>query len=616
MPAYRILDTRSGTGAISQGPVSAGNEVSLRVTGAGGVRAFDVSAVVLTVTVTQPTAPGTVTVFADGSPMPGTSNVNYVKGQTVANLVVTAVGADGKVDLRVNGTGTVQLIADVSGYYLAGAPTSPGSFVPITPARLLDTRSGNGAPKHAVAAGQSIAVQIAGRGAVPASNVSAVVLTVTVTQPTAPGTVTVFADGSPMPGTSNVNYVKGQTVANLVVTAVGADGKVDLRVNGTGTVQLIADVSGYYLPNALSTVYAWGNNSQGGLGNGTYDSSEYPQSVWTQSGVTSVAADYFGGHLLAADGTVWSWGRDDSGTFGDGTQQSSTTPVEAAGLTHVTAIASAQTTGYALRSDGTVWAFGSDNLGQLGDGTVARDGCYCSLTPVQVSGLTDVTAIAGGADQGFALRADGTVWAWGHDSGGALGDGTVGAPDCDCRANPVQVSNISNVTAIAAGGVMGYALESNGSVWAWGCCGPALGQPSGTDAKTPVPVPGLSGVTHIAGSGRDGYAIDSTGALWVWGFNTYGEIGDGSTTDTSNPVKVASLPTTASVAAGADSAYATEADGTTWAWGNNAYAQLGVGPATTTGCECIPSPVQLTGLRNVSLIASAGLTTFALAGPS
>ena len=129
----------------------------------------------------------------------------------------------------------------------AGAVTIPGGFTSLTPARLLDTRTGVGAPKAAVAAHGTLHLQVTGRGGVPAAGVSAVVVNVTVTGPASPGYVTVYADGTALPATSSLNFVAGQTVPNLVVAPVGADGKVDLYNNSGGTVQLIADVSGYYL---------------------------------------------------------------------------------------------------------------------------------------------------------------------------------------------------------------------------------------------------------------------------------------------------------------------------------------------------------------------------------
>ena len=182
-----MLDTRSGVGAPAAA-VGAFASVALQVTGRGGVPASGVSAVVLNVTVTAATSSGFVTVSGDGTTRPGVSNLNFVKAQTVPNLVIAPVGANGKVALYNGSAGTVQLIADVSGYYLAGAPTVAGAFGSLAPSRLLDTRTGVGAPKAAVAAGGTVHLQVTGRGGVPASGVSAVVLNVTVTAPASRGT--------------------------------------------------------------------------------------------------------------------------------------------------------------------------------------------------------------------------------------------------------------------------------------------------------------------------------------------------------------------------------------------------------------------------------------------
>ncbi|MFW5471629.1 hypothetical protein ACOCJ4_16465 [Knoellia sp. CPCC 206435] len=241
----RLLDTRSGVGA-PKAAVAAGGTVHLQVTGRGGVPASGVSAVVLNVTATAPTAGGYVTVFADGTTRPTASNLNFVAGQTVPNLVVAPVGANGKVALFNGSSGTVHLIGDSSGYFVAGNPTLPGTYGTLAPSRLLDTRSGVGAPKAAVAAGGTVHLQVTGRGGVPASGVSAVVLNVTATAPTAGGYVTVFADGTTRPTASNLNFVAGQTVPNLVVAPVGANGKVALFNGSSGTVHLIGDSSGYF----------------------------------------------------------------------------------------------------------------------------------------------------------------------------------------------------------------------------------------------------------------------------------------------------------------------------------------------------------------------------------
>ncbi|MBK9477028.1 MAG: hypothetical protein IPL94_12615 [Tetrasphaera sp.] len=240
----RVLDTRSGHGG--SGPVAARGTVAVQVAGRGGVPLSGVSAVVLNVTVTAPTASGFVTAFPGGTAAPSASNVNFVARQTVPNLVVAKVGADGTVTLLNGSSGTVQLLADVAGYFVAGDAAVPGAFVSLAPSRVLDTRSGHGG-SGPVAARGTVAVQVAGRGGVPLSGVSAVVLNVTVTAPTASGFVTAFPGGTAAPSASNVNFVARQTVPNLVVAKVGADGTVTLLNGSSGTVQLLADVAGYFV---------------------------------------------------------------------------------------------------------------------------------------------------------------------------------------------------------------------------------------------------------------------------------------------------------------------------------------------------------------------------------
>src|ERR1035437_7826541 len=242
---FRLLDTRSGLGA-PKGAVAPGGTVVLQVAGQGGVPLTGVSAVVLTLTVAEPTSSGFVTVFGDGATRPTASNLNFVKDQVVPNLVVAPVGADGQVDLFNGSPGTAHLVADVSGYFLSGTPMVAGALGSLAPFRLLDTRTGLGAPTGAVAPGGTVVLQVAGQGGVPLTGVSAVVLNVTATEPTSSGYVSVYGDGTTRPTASNLNYVAGQVVPNLVIAPVGAGGKVDLYNGSGGTIQLIGDVAGYF----------------------------------------------------------------------------------------------------------------------------------------------------------------------------------------------------------------------------------------------------------------------------------------------------------------------------------------------------------------------------------
>ncbi|MFC5030914.1 N-acetylmuramoyl-L-alanine amidase [Streptomyces sp. DSM 41987] len=235
----RVLDTRSGLGA-AKAPVGPGASIALQVAGVGAVPATGVTAVVLNVTAVAPTSGGFVSVYPDGQPRPGVSNLNFSPQQTIANLVVVPV-INGKIDFY-NLAGNVNLLADLTGYY--STSTTGSRFNSAGPTRVLDTRSGLGAAKAPVGPGASIALQVAGVGAVPATGVTAVVLNVTAVAPTSGGFVSVYPDGQPRPGVSNLNFVAKQTIPNLVVVPV-VNGKVDFY-NLLGTVDLLADLTGYY----------------------------------------------------------------------------------------------------------------------------------------------------------------------------------------------------------------------------------------------------------------------------------------------------------------------------------------------------------------------------------
>ena len=230
----RILDTRDGTGAASAGKVAANGVVRLKIAGAGPLPATGVAAVALNLTVTRPAAGGYITAYPDGGAQPVASNVNFAAGQTTANLVVVQVGADGYIALKNASSGGTHLIADVAGYY--GDMAADG-YQPVAPTRLLDTRASHSTvPAHGTAR-----VYVGGF-----TGAAAVTMNVTVTNPASFGYITAYPSGSAIPDASNVNYTAHQTVPNEVVVAVGADGYVGLANTSIGSVDLVADVTGYF----------------------------------------------------------------------------------------------------------------------------------------------------------------------------------------------------------------------------------------------------------------------------------------------------------------------------------------------------------------------------------
>ncbi len=247
----RILDTRSGGGTL--GP---GTTLNVPIAGQGGVPPTSVSAVVLNVTVTNTTAPGFLTVFPAGVALPLASNLNWVAGQTVAKLVTVGLGAGAAS--AYNPRGSADVIFDVAGYYSTPdvSPGPDGLFNPLVPARLLDTRSGIGAPVAKLSAGQTLDLQVTGRGGVPSGGVSSVVMNITATGPTATGFLTVFPTGVATPNASNLNFNAGESIPNRVMVGVGTGGQVSI-FNPAGTTDVVADVNGWFTDSTAGGTGSW-----------------------------------------------------------------------------------------------------------------------------------------------------------------------------------------------------------------------------------------------------------------------------------------------------------------------------------------------------------------------
>ncbi|MFF7181874.1 hypothetical protein [Streptomyces sp. NPDC008121] len=244
----RLMDTRSGLG-VPQGKVGPGATVTLQVTGKAGIPAAGVTAVVLNVTATGPTSAGFVSVHPDGTTRTSASNLNFTAGQTIPNLVVVPV-VNGRVSFY-NRAGSVDLLADVAGYYTTDGTGS--TYRPVTPTRLMDTRAGLGVPKARIGPAGTVTLQVAGISGIPAAGVTAVVLNVTATGPTATSFVSVYPNGTARTSASNLNFTAGKTIPNLVVVPV-VNGKVSFY-NHSGSVDLLADVAGYYTTDGTGSTY-------------------------------------------------------------------------------------------------------------------------------------------------------------------------------------------------------------------------------------------------------------------------------------------------------------------------------------------------------------------------
>ncbi len=387
--------------------------------------------------------------------------------------------------------------------------------------------------------------------------------------------------------------------SNLSVAAISA-GKIHITGPGTSTITASQPGNSNFIPatdiqqqftvisHRTNHLAVCGKNNYGQIGDGTKTYRSFFITIPGISEVREAAVSYSHTVAVKADGTVWTWGANLYGQLGNGTTTDRLFPVQVSGLSGVVSVAAGESVtsegkGFTvvLKADGTVWAWGANWTGQLGDGTsIDRH------SPVQVSILSDVKAIAVGDYHSVALKADGTVWTWGGGGNGQLGDGTINS-----RLTPAQVPNLSGVAAVSAKFCHSLALKSDGSMWAWGYnYYGQLGDGTTTIRNFPVQVIGLSSVAAIAAGFSHTIAIKSDGTAWTWGDNYFGQLGDGTTSSHYSPTQVTSLSNVTSISAGMWHAMAVKSDGTVWGWGYNNYGQLGDG-TTTNRLSPIHAPI-------------------------
>ncbi len=322
------------------------------------------------------------------------------------------------------------------------------------------------------------------------------------------------------------------------------------------------------------TVWAWGMNTTGQLGDSTLTNRNGPVRSGTVASVVEVGAGVFHTIALKSDGTVWAWGDNSQGQLGNGTTTARTFPGQVPGLTGVVAIASGFSHTLALKSDGTVWAWGDNWGGQVGDGTTVD-----RLSPFQLPGVSGVASLAAGAYHSLALKSDGTVLVWGRNAEGELGDGTH-----TDRLTPGPVPGLGGVKRASCGAYFTIVIMADGTMKAWGhnYYG-ELGDGTTTERTSPVSVSGMASVARIAAGSGFSLALRGDGTVWSWGQNVAGQLGDGTTTDRSTPARIAALSGIVEVAAGEDHSLARNSAGIVYGWGKNLFGQIGPGtwPQTT-----------------------------------
>ena len=323
---------------------------------------------------------------------------------------------------------------------------------------------------------------------------------------------------------------------------------------------------------AGGTLWGWGYNSNGQLGNGTTTNATTPVQIGAVTTWKSVSAGNAHAVAVRTDGTLWAWGINTYGQIGDGSNTQRTSPVQIGALTTWAAAVAGYQHTIALKTDGTIWAWGYNSDGELGQGT--SDTLTSHTAPVLVGSVTTWTSIVSGGYHTLAMRSDGTLWAWGDNAFGQIGNATT-----TDVTSPIQVGTAANWSTIAAGYYTSAATRTDGTLWTWGRNAEGqLGDGTLIQRTSPAPLGAATNWQNVQGGGYQFLATKTDGTLWSWGWNLYGQLGQGFNDITLRgnvPVQVGSATNWSLLSPGYDFSVATKTDGTVWSWGDNGISELG-----------------------------------------
>lgn len=358
--------------------------------------------------------------------------------------------------------------------------------------------------------------------------------------------------------------------------------------------------------NAL--LYSWGNNASGALGQNIAYTTNV--SSPTQVGALATWATISGaiGTASAADslyqavntsGQLYAWGDNSPyGGLGLNDTANRSSPTQVGALTNWSKVAVGDMSSYAVKTDGTIWAWGFNNYGQLGTGNSTN-----ISSPAQLGSLTNWANVVSGGNVTLALKTDGTLWAWGRNNNGQLGQNNR-----TYRSSPVQVGADTTWLKISAGYQWSLAVKTDGTLWAWGRNSQGqLGQNNEIYRSSPTQVGALTNWANVFPSTYCVTAVKTDGTMWSWGAGFFGMLGQNSTSNVSSPTQIGSLTTWLKAIGGYANMYAIKTDGTLWAWGQNDAGQLGKNNTVSYS-----SPVQVGTATNWNIIAASAKSAAAL----
>jgi alpha-tubulin suppressor-like RCC1 family protein len=373
----------------------------------------------------------------------------------------------------------------------------------------------------------------------------------------------------------------GLPLAASTVYSVACQALLPTASNNTGRLAYVTNECKYYFSNGsawiddfkglTSSAWGWGRNNEGQIGDNTAATKSSPVSVvggFTDWCLISAGNNFSLG--LRTNGTAWAWGDNGQGRLGDGTTVTKSSPVLVAGLvTDWCQISAGGSHSLGVKTNGSAWAWGAGSYGKLGDSTTVS-----KFSPVLVVGFAaSWCQISAGVDHSLAVRQNGTAWSWGRNTSGRLGDNTT----VD-KSSPVSVvggfTDWCQVSAVSHS----LAVRQNGTAWAWGDnASGRLGDGTVTDSSSPVSVVGgFTDWCKVSGGTNHSLGLRQNGTLWAWGCNVQGQIGDNTTVSKRSPVSViGGFTDWCQVSAGSIHSLGSRTNGTAWAWGDNTSGKLG-----------------------------------------
>jgi alpha-tubulin suppressor-like RCC1 family protein len=389
-------------------------------------------------------------------------------------------------------------------------------------------------------------------------------------------------------GTETITATQDSIVGSVVVTITAPWTQVS--AGGFQTIARRAD----------GKLYAWGQNNWGQLGDSTTTGRTAPVAVNNGAATTAwrqvAVGDQFAvgiraattGAATTAGGTLWAWGLNTNGQLGLGDSLNRSVPTQIGKDATWVSVSAGKYHVLALKSDGTLWSWGRNNEGQLGDLTVIG-----RQAPVKVGGIDKTNtavwiAFSAGGVHSLGIQKDGSLWTWGDNTSGQLGNASSGTTPVP---TPTKIGSL-NYTSVSAGAAHSMAIGANGTLWAWGANGSGqLGNNAGVGTvNAPLQISTDTDWTVIAAGGLHTLAVRKDGTLWAWGSNADGQLGSGGT-DQASPQQVGTERTWVTVSAGDGHSAGLKADNTLWTWGRNADGQLGNGKTVTSQIPVnIPNP--------------------------